>query len=101
MTVDEIRTLVSPDQHLASTSPPILLVHGDNDPVVPAELSSTSTNLVSAKARIMKFVKVKTLGGFAPVRGKEASMTWDDSQHLVVEQVQQWLRTTQNKTTSE
>ena len=102
MTVDEIRTLVSPDQHLASTSPPILLVHGDNDPVVPAELSEHLHQLGQRKGADVKFVKVKNAGhGFASVRGKEASMTWDDSQQLVVEQVQQWLRTTQNKTTSE
>lgn len=100
MTADEIRKMVSPDQHLESTSPPILLVHGDNDPVVPAELSEHLHQLGQRKGAEVKFVKVKNAGhGFAPVRGKEASMTWDDSQQLVVEQVQQWLQTTQNITT--
>ena len=102
MTADEIRSLVSPDQHLESTSPPILLVHGDNDPVVPAELSEHLHKLGQRKGAEVNFVKVKNAGhGLAPVRGKEASMTWDDSQRLVVEQVQEWLQTTQNKTISE
>ena len=101
-TADEIRTLVSPDQHLDSTSPPILLVHGDTDPTVPAELSHYLHQLGLRKGAEVKFVKVKNAGhGLGPVRGKEASMTWDESQRLVVEQVQEWLQNTQNKTTTE
>ncbi|MEM7477330.1 MAG: alpha/beta hydrolase fold domain-containing protein, partial [Planctomycetota bacterium] len=37
MSTDEIKRLVSADQHLKANSPPILLVHGDTDPTVPIE----------------------------------------------------------------
>ena len=44
MSPEEIKKLISADQHLKSDSPPILLVHGDTDPVVPIELSKHLQN---------------------------------------------------------
>ena len=51
MSPEEIQKLVSADQHLKSNSPPILLVHGDNDPVVPIELSKHLHEVAKAQPR--------------------------------------------------
>jgi len=95
LSAEDIMKLVSPDLHLKKTSPPILLVHGDTDPVVPAELSKHLNDLAKSKGADVKFVEVKNAGhGFQPVKGSEPpSMTWDETQKLVIEQVLQWVKT--------
>jgi acetyl esterase/lipase len=94
MSTEEIRNLVSADQYLKSTSPPILLVHGDTDPTVPIELSKHLDQQAKAKNADVKLVEVKNAGhGFSPVRGSKAapSMTWDETQKLVISQTLEWV----------
>jgi len=91
----EIQTLVSADQHLKATSPPLLLVHGDTDPTVPIELSRHLYQQAKAKDAEVKLVEVKNAGhGFKPVRGSNAapSMTWNETQTLVIRQVIEWVK---------
>ena len=95
LSAEEVLKLVSPDLHLKSNSPPILLVHGDTDPVVPIELSKHLHELAKTKGADVKFVEVENAGhGFASVRGSGASpsMTWDETQKLVIEQVFEWVK---------
>lgn len=95
LSTEEVLKLVSPDLHLKSNSPPILLVHGDTDPAVPIELSEHLNELAKTKGADVKFVEVKNAGhGFAPVRGSDAlpSMTWDETQQLVIQHVLEWVK---------
>ena len=95
MSPEEIQKLVSADQHLKSNSPPILLVHGDNDPVVPIELSKHLHEVAKKRNLDVKLVEVKNAGhGFSKVRGNSAqpSMTWEDTQRLVIQQVMDWVQ---------
>lgn len=93
LSTEQIRNLVSADQHLKATSPPILLVHGDTDPTVPAELSQHLYQQGKAKGADVTYVEVKNAGhGFKPVKGRDASMTWDDAQKLVVSHVLRWVK---------
>lgn len=95
LSAEEIFKLVSPDLHLKKTSPPILLVHGDTDPVVPAELSKHLFKQGKAMGADVQYVEVKNAGhGFKPLSGSKypPSMTWDESQRLVIEQVIEWVK---------
>ena len=95
LSTEQIRKMTSADQHLKATSPPILLVHGDTDPVVPIELSIHLDQQAKAKGANVKLVEVKNAGhGFAPVKGSKAppTMTWDETQKLVIEQVFEWVK---------
>jgi acetyl esterase/lipase len=95
LSTEEIRNLVSADQHLKATSPPILLVHGDTDPTVPSELSKHLYQQAKTKGGDVKLVEVKNAGhGFKPVRGSKAapSMTWNEAQKLVIEQTIEWVK---------
>ena len=95
MSPEEIKTLVSADQHLTSNSPPVLLVHGDTDPTVPIELSKHLHEAAKERNLDVKLVEVKNAGhGFSKVRGNpaEPSMTWDETQQLVVQQVLDWVQ---------
>ena len=95
MSPGEIKTLVSADQHLKSNSPPVLLVHGDTDPTVPIELSKHLHEAAKERNLDVKLVEVKNAGhGFSKVRGNpaEPSMTWDETQQLVVQQVLDWVQ---------
>ena len=95
MSVEEIKKLVSADQHLKADSPPILLVHGDTDPTVPIELSKHLYNVAKERDIDVELVEVKDAGhGFKQVQGNDAtpSMTWDEVQQLVVQQVQEWIQ---------
>ncbi len=95
MSPEEIKALVSADQHLKSDSPPILLVHGDTDPVVPIELSKHLHDVAKKRNVDVELVEVKNAGhGFSKVRGNpaEPSMTWDETQQLVVQQVLEWVQ---------
>lgn len=94
MSPEEIKKLVSADQHLKSDSPPILLVHGDTDPTVPIELSKHLQEVAKERKLDVKLVEVNNAGhGFSKVRGNPAqpSMTWDETQQLVVQQVLKWI----------
>ena len=95
MSPDEIKKLVSADQHLNSDSPPILLVHGDTDPTVPIELSKHLQEVAKKRSLDVQLVEVKNAGhGFSKVTGNPAqpSMTWDETQQLVVQQVLKWVQ---------
>ncbi len=95
MSIEEIKKLVSADQHLKADSPPILLVHGDTDPTVPIELSEHLYEVSKEHNSDVKLVEVKNAGhGFKQVRGNDAapSMTWDEAQQLVVQQVLEWIQ---------
>ena len=92
---EEIRMLVSADQHLEANSPPILLVHGDTDPTVPIEVSTHLYKVAKGKGIDIQLVEVKNAGhGFKQVEGNAASpsMTWDEAQQLVVRQVLEWIQ---------
>ena len=95
MSPEEIKKLVSADQHLKSDSPPILLVHGDTDPTVPIELSKHLQQVAKERNLDVRLVEVKNAGhGFSKVRGNpaEPSMSWDETQQLVVQQVLDWVQ---------
>lgn len=95
MSAEEIKKLISADQYLKADSPPILLVHGDSDPVVPIALSTYLYELAKAKGIDVTLVKVKNAGhGFKQVSGSAGSpsMTWDEAQQLVVQQVLEWIQ---------
>ena len=95
MSVDQIRNLVSADQHLKATSPPILLVHGDSDPTVPVDLSRHLYQRGKEKGAEVKFIEVENAThGFKPVQGSKGapSMTWDEAQKTVVQQVLDWVK---------
>ena len=95
MSVEEIKKLVSADQHLKADSPPILLVHGDTDPVVPIDLSEHLYTMAKEKGLDIEFVEVGNAGhGFKPVQGTSnpPSMTWDETQQLVVRHVLEWIQ---------
>lgn len=93
LSTEDIRNLVSADQYLKATSPPILLVHGDTDPTVPNELSEHLYQQGKAKGADVRIVEVTNAGhGFKPVKGsKPPSMTWDEAQRLVIAQVLEWM----------
>ena len=95
MSVEEIKKLVSADQHLKADSPPILLVHGDTDPVVPIDLSEHLYTMAKEKGLDIEFVEVGNAGhGFKPVQGTSnpPSMTWEETQQLVVRHVLEWIQ---------
>ena len=95
MSIEEIKKLVSADQHLKADSPPILLVHGDTDPVVPIDLSEHLYTMAKEKGVNIEFVEVENAGhGFRPVQGTSnpPSMTWDEAQQLVVRHVLEWIQ---------
>lgn len=94
LSTDEIRRLVSADQHLKSNSPPILLVHGDSDPTVPVDLSRHLYQRGKETGADVKFIEVKNAThGFRPIEGKAApSMTWDQTQEVVIKQVLDWVK---------
>ena len=95
MSTEEIVKLVSADQHLKADSPPILLVHGDTDPVVPIDLSTHLYKMAKEKGLDIELVEVRNAGhGFKQVKGVDAtpSMTWDETQQLVVRQVLEWIQ---------
>ena len=95
MSVEEIKKLVSADQHLKADSPPILLVHGDTDPVVPIDLSEHLYTMAKEKGLDIEFVEVENAGhGFKPVQGTSnpPSMTWEETQQLVVRHVLEWIQ---------
>ncbi|MAR09623.1 MAG: hypothetical protein CL681_06575 [Blastopirellula sp.] len=92
---EEIKRLVSADQHLKADSPPILLVHGDTDPTVPIELSKHLYQQAKSKGGDVKLIEVTNAGhGFKPVKGSDAapSMTWNATQTLVIKQVIEWVK---------
>lgn len=92
---EEIKRLVSADQHLKADSPPILLVHGDTDPTVPIELSKHLYQQAKSKGGDVKLIEVIHAGhGFKPVKGSDAapSMTWNATQTLVIKQVIEWVK---------
>jgi len=92
---EEIKRLVSADQHLKADSPPILLVHGDTDPTVPIELSKHLYQQAKSKGGDVKLIEVNNAGhGFKPVKGSDAapSMTWNATQTLVIKQVIDWVK---------
>ena len=100
MSTEEIAKLVSADQYLKADSPPILLVHGDTDPVVPIDLSTHLYTMAKEKGLDIELVEVRNAGhGFKQVQGNDAtpSMTWDGVQQLVVQQVLEWIRQTNAK----
>ncbi len=95
MSTEEIAKLVSADQYLKADSPPVLLVHGDTDPTVPIELSKHLYNVAKERDIDVELVEVKNAGhGFKQVQGNDAtpSMTWDEAQQLVVQQVLEWIQ---------
>jgi len=95
LSTDKIRKLVSADQHLKADSPPILLVHGDTDPTVPIELSKHLYQKGKSKGSDVKLVEVTNAGhGFKSVKGSNAapSMTWNETQTLVIDQVIEWVK---------
>ncbi|MEO1990820.1 MAG: alpha/beta hydrolase fold domain-containing protein [Pirellulales bacterium] len=95
MSIEEIKKLVSADQHLKADSPPILLVHGDTDPVVPIELSKHLYEVAKEHNSDVQLVEVKNAGhGFKQIQGKstQPTMTWDEAQQLVVQQVLEWIQ---------
>ena len=95
LSTDEIRKLVSADQHLKADSPPILLVHGDTDPTVPIELSKHLYQKGKSKGSDVNLVEVTNAGhGFKSVKGSNAapSMTWNETQTLVIDQVIEWVK---------
>jgi acetyl esterase/lipase len=95
MSIEEIKKLVSADHHLTEDSPPILLVHGDSDPVVPIDLSTHLYKMGKKKGLDIELVEVRNAGhGFQRVQGVDAtpSMTWDETQQLVVRQVREWIK---------
>ena len=95
MSTEEIAKLVSADQYLKTDSPPILLVHGDTDPVVPIDLSTHLYTMAKEKGLDIELVEVRNAGhGFKPVQGKSdpPSMTWDETQQLVVRHVLEWIQ---------
>ncbi len=95
MSTEEIAKLVSADQYLKADSPPILLVHGDTDPVVPIELSRHLYDVAKERDLDIELVEVKNAGhGFKQVQGNDAtpSMTWDETQQLVVRHVLEWIQ---------
>ena len=97
MSTEEIAKLVSADQYSKADSPPVLLVHGDTDPVVPIDLSEHLYTMAKEKGLDIELVEVKNAGhGFKQVQGNDAtpSMTWDEVQQLVVQQVLEWIRQT-------
>ena len=97
MSTEEIAELVSADQHLKADSPPILLVHGDTDPVVPIDLSTHLYKMAKEKGIGIELVEVINAGhGFKQVQGNDEapSMTWDEAQQLVVQQVLEWIQQT-------
>ncbi|MBT7729054.1 MAG: alpha/beta hydrolase [Planctomycetaceae bacterium] len=97
MSTEEIAKLVSADQYLKADSPPVLLVHGDTDPVVPIDLSEHLYTMAKEKGLDIELVEVRNAGhGFKQVQGNDAtpSMTWDEVQQLVVQQVLEWIRQT-------
>ena len=97
MSTEEIAKLVSADQYLKADSPPVLLVHGDTDPVVPIDLSTHLYTMAKEKGLDIELVEVRNAGhGFKQVQGNDAtpSMTWDEVQQLVVQQVLEWIRQT-------
>jgi len=61
---------------------------------VPAELSKHLHQRAKAIGADVKFVEVKNAGhGLSPLKGKAPpSMTWDESQKLVIDQVIEWLK---------
>ena len=95
MGTEEIAKLVSADQYLKADSPPILLVHGDTDPVVPIDLSTHLYTMAKEKGLDIELVEVKNAGhGFKQVQGNDVtpSMTWDETQQLVVRHVLEWIQ---------
>ena len=95
MSTEEIAKLVSADQYLKADSPPVLLVHGDTDLTVPIELSKHLYNVAKERDIDVELVEVKNAGhGFKQVQGNDAtpSMTWDEAQQLVVQQVLEWIQ---------
>ena len=95
MSTEEIVKLVSADQYLKADSPPILLVHGDTDPVVPIDLSTHLYTMAKEMGLDIELVEVRNAGhGFKQVQGVDAtpSMTWDETQQLVVRQVLEWIQ---------
>ncbi len=95
MSSDEIRKLTSADQYVKSGSPPFLLVHGDKDTVVPVENSRHLHKLAMEKGVDVTYVEVKNAGHvFKPVKGSDGppSMTWEETQKLVIEQVLDWVK---------
>ena len=97
MSTEEIAKLVSADQYLKADSPPVLLVHGDTDPVVPIDLSEHLYTMAKEKGLDIELVEVRNAGhGFKQVQGNDAtpSMTWEEVQQLVVQQVLEWIRQT-------
>ena len=72
-----------------------MLVHGDTDPVVPIELSKHLYNVAKERDIDVELVEVKNAGhGFKPVQGTSnpPSMTWDETQQLVVRHVLEWIQ---------
>ncbi len=95
MSIEEIKKLVSADQYLKADSPHILLVHGDTDPVVPIDLSEHLYTMAKEKGLDIEFVEVENAGhGFKPVQGTSnpPSMTWEETQQLVVRHVLEWIQ---------
>ena len=95
MSVEEIKKMISADQHLNSDSPPILMVHGDTDHTVPLELSKHLYDVAKNRNIDVKLVEVKNAGhGFKPIKGNPAqpSLTWEESQRLVIKQVKDWVK---------
>lgn len=94
LTADQIRKLISADLHLKSSSPPILLVHGDSDVVVPVDLSRHLHQLAMEKDVDSTFLEVKHAAhGFKPVDGNKQSpsITWDEAQQIVIDHALKWV----------
>lgn len=95
LTAEQIMELVSADLHLKSTSPPILLIHGDSDFVVPVDLSRHLHKLALEKNVDSTFMEVKHAAhGFARVNDgtQKPSMTMDDALNITIDHMIRWVK---------
>jgi dipeptidyl aminopeptidase/acylaminoacyl peptidase len=56
---DKVLDELSPVQHIDNVTIPILLIHGDNDPVVPLKQSQLMANALKKAGKPYEFVKLK------------------------------------------
>jgi len=90
-----IRKLVSADQHIKSDSPSLLLIHGDKDPTVPVESSRHLYKLAKDKGIDVTYIEVKDARHMLkPLSNSKLapSMTWQEAQMTVVRHVLQWIK---------
>ncbi len=90
-----IRALVSADQHINSDSPSLLLIHGDKDPTVPVESSRHLYKIAKEKGIDVTYIEVKNSRHMLkPLKGNKLapSMTWQEAQMTVVRHALQWIK---------